>query len=282
MAIARRIPFNGDDNAYIRFLEIRVFELENALRVPPDNNRCYGMPPQPSALPQTDKSPQVTQLSCTDRPIITHRPSRPLCQREGSNQINTEAESFQVIEFHPIDTLNRPRKRICRRGPKLRWQTEMDNFLSKIPLLSKWAHHQPSLKDKVPEFVQGRTFSVKLSGDPSQVSLSEVSVLPNLAKFCDFAVSTNPNGGFYRKVACFRELVFVSFCNVVLKMGHDEADVHKIMRNYSGSKADEKHLRKLIAGAKWANRAIFALSKTCWGSKSWEVFFAGTLAHLIL
>ncbi|KAJ6012591.1 hypothetical protein N7522_002946 [Penicillium canescens] len=64
----------------------------------------------------------------------------------------------------------------------------------------------------------------------------------------------------------------MSFCAVALKVADNAASVFKVMREYSGSEAQEKHLIKLTRGAIWANRSIFALSGTQWGSDCSDVF----------
>ena len=80
-------------------------------------------------------------------------------------------------------------------------------------------------------------------------------------------------------MACFHELVFMSFCAVALKTVDDADSVFEVMRSYSGSEAQEKHLIKLVRGAIWANRSIFALSKTSWGSAGSSAFLVGKLEH---
>jgi hypothetical protein len=88
-----------------------------------------------------------------------------------------------------------------------------------------------------------------------------------------------PEGDFYRMLACFRELVFVSLCAVAMKVANNTASVYDVMRSYSGSKAKEKYLKKLIQGAIWANRTIFALSSLPWGSKCSSCFFIGQFVY---
>jgi hypothetical protein len=115
--------------------------------------------------------------------------------------------------------------------------------------------------------------------EDSSRTLSElVGIIPILHWYCNIMMKTSSEGDFYKKLARFQELVFVSLCAVALK-NVDAARVYEVMRSYSGSTAQERHLRKLVRGAIWANRSIFALSKTRWGSKCSEVFFVGKLAY---
>ena len=272
MPTVRCFPFDGDDAAYIHFLERRVFELENLLCCPPHHRSCA----------QNEKSPLTDRSSRADRPLVDREPTRSPYRRECSDQVTTHSRDLQVIEFHPNHPPIPPRKRTCRRGTKLRWQSSLDNFLSKIPLLSKWGSggQSPLEKRKISALVRGHAFPDEASEDPLQSVPTEQDVLPILAKFGEFTTSTKPDGEFCRRLARFRELIFVSFCAVVLKTDINAAEVYEIMRNYSGSKAEDKHLQKLISGAKWANRTIFALSKTRWGSQSWEVFFVGKFTSM--
>ena len=78
-----------------------------------------------------------------------------------------------------------------------------------------------------------------------------------------------------RKIAYFRELVFVSSCAVALRVYDDKDHVYDVMRDFRGSNAQSKHLSKLVCGAKWANRAMSLLSQNKWASRSWNVIFAG-------
>lgn len=280
MANTRLIPFNGDDSAYIRFLERRVFELEKSMACLSDSRMNNDFSTKGRNLSRAETSPNIIPFN---RPLATKRTRGPPRRQEYSGQMNVEVDGLEVIEFCPNDTHSRPRKRVSRKGPKLRWQSDMDKFISLIQPLSEWTDHHPSVRDRsIPGFVQGRAFSHDIPEDQSSASSPQKYILSNLARFCDFAVSTNQSGAFYRQVRCFRELILFSLSNVVLKMGFDKGDVYQIIRKFSGSKADDKHLKKLLAGATWANHAISALSKTRWGSKAWEIFFAGTLKHLIL
>lgn len=125
--------------------------------------------------------------------------------------------------------------------------------------------------------------------DRGQKSIHEVAAVSSedsganfvvsiVKQFRDLTLNTGKKGDSYRMVACFQELVFMSLCAVASSACEDENDtasIYDIMRQYKESDATEKHLIKLMRGAKWANRMIFALAKTNWGRQCSNIFFVG-------
>jgi hypothetical protein len=75
----------------------------------------------------------------------------------------------------------------------------------------------------------------------------------------DLTMNANEQEDSYHKVACFQELVFMSLCAVASQTSENTASVYEAMRLYKNTNPREKHLKKLIRGAIWANRSIFAL-----------------------
>ncbi|EKV04072.1 hypothetical protein PDIG_91260 [Penicillium digitatum PHI26] len=74
--------------------------------------------------------------------------------------------------------------------------------------------------------------------------------------------------------ACFKELLFCSLCAVALEVMPKE-EVFQHMQSVFCCDAKPKALRGRIRGAKWANRAIYLLSSTVWGSCSWDIIYIG-------
>lgn len=77
-----------------------------------------------------------------------------------------------------------------------------------------------------------------------------------------------------RPFACFQELIFCSLCAVALEV-NPKANVFQAMRSVFRCDAQPKTLQGRIRGAKWANRAIYLLSRTNWGSYSWDIIYVG-------
>ncbi|KAJ5642846.1 hypothetical protein N7490_006846 [Penicillium lividum] len=82
----------------------------------------------------------------------------------------------------------------------------------------------------------------------------------------------NPTKPKNRPFACFRELVFCSMCAVARITTKSEI-VYDIMRSVYGSDACSERFRALIRGAKWANEAIYHLSRTKCGKRSWDIVY---------
>ncbi|CDM29690.1 unnamed protein product [Penicillium roqueforti FM164] len=75
-----------------------------------------------------------------------------------------------------------------------------------------------------------------------------------------------------RPFACFQELIFCLLCTVALEVTLKE-NVFQAMQSVFHCDANSKSLRGRIRGAKWANRAIYLLSRTNWGSRSWDIIY---------
>ncbi|KAJ5790820.1 uncharacterized protein N7518_007831 [Penicillium psychrosexuale] len=255
MEIHRRIQFEGNDTAYIRFLEAKVLELERILL---------------SSLESHSPAPQSIEAGGNQRPS-----SRQYHTNEPANQ----SRGFQVIEYDPTRIDRAPTEKPSNSQTRLRWQSDLDSLLAKIPPLGHWRSNKQKFLEDGEITLRILSHADTLSYQPprfSQQTSSEiVGLVPILHQYCDFAMKTSPEGDFYRKLVCFRELVFMSFCAVTLKTVGDAASVFEVMREYSGHDAQEKHLIKLTRGAIWANRSIFALSETQWRSDCSDIFLQG-------
>ena len=257
MAIQRQIEFEGNDTAYIRFLENKVLELENVLQT----------------LPNQRIRPSVPQ---SVRAGSNPRSSR---RQSSTNERGNRPTVFQAIEYDPNHDDCYPKRVKSRSQTRDRWQSDLNGLLAKVPPLDYWRSHKKELSEK-----SRITLEVLAQADislyqtpivPPRTYSGPVDLVPILHQYCNFAMKTSPEGDFYCKLTCFRELVFMSFCAVALKVADNAASVFKVMREYSGSETQEKHLIKLTRGAIWANRSIFALSGTQWGSDCSDVFLLG-------
>lgn len=333
MSCSRRIQFDGDDAAYIRFLEERVFELEATFHRPPQQRACIATPQssrgqgdltsnqrenfeidgqnatcsgtsemrnslggvQPrldSSESQGDKqhsqNPDEADSQCTGLRIIEYNPqnnNKSLKQKTGESaraQLeNLNRQTTQQVS-HSLDGTDDQRSRSQSEVQRFRVQSEFGTFLDNLPLdlWKDWVSpvDEVQRRDILRGLVQDYAFHASTHGssgkapEASYTSSRPVDMIPILHQY---GIFTMRSSGLDRKLACFRELVFVSMCGVALRISGDRDRVYEVMRTFRGSDTGSKHLGKLICGAKWANRAISLLSQTKWASRSWEVIFAG-------
>lgn len=327
MSCSRRIQFEGDDAAYIRFLEERVFELEATLHRPPQQRACIATPQ--SSRSQGDLTSNQREnfeidghnatCSSTSEMRNSSWGGGPRVDTSESRGDRDEADSqrtgLRIIEYNPqhnnksskqktgesaraqLEILNSQTSQQishsldgiddqCSRSQsdvqRFRVQSEFGTFLDNLPLdlWKDWVSpvDEAQRRDILRGLVQDYAFHATTHGpsdkapEASYTSSGPVDMIPILHQY---GIFTMRSSGLDRKLACFRELVFVSMCAVALRISGDRDRVYEVMRTFRGSDTGSKHLGKLICGAKWANRAISLLSQTKWASRSWEVIFAG-------
>ncbi|CAG8019454.1 unnamed protein product [Penicillium nalgiovense] len=301
MPCSRRFGFEGDDAAYIWYLEDRIFELETSLhRLSRQDARIETLHPlrgQDNFVSNRGKdfagaryhrsgdSGTFDGQGRGDRtqPELEASPSR------GDEDHNHEAEDadndrtgLKIIEYNPLS------KDSKRAGPslnqgggqQLRVKSEFASFLADLPSLKDWtspideARRKIILRELVRDCRSAASTCIS-SNDQSEAqsctSAEPVNIIPILHQYAHF---TARDSSLDRKIAYFRELVFVSSCAVALRIHKEKDQVYEVMRAFRGSNAQSKHLSKLVCGAKWANRAISLLSQTKWASRSWSVIFA--------
>ncbi|OQE66664.1 hypothetical protein PENNAL_c0182G09341 [Penicillium nalgiovense] len=301
MPCSRRFGFEGDDAAYIWYLEDRIFELETSLhRLSRQDARIETLHPlrgQDNFVSNRGKdfagaryhrsgdSGTFDGQGRGDRtqPELEASPSR------GDEDHNHEAEDadndrtgLKIIEYNPLS------KDSKRAGPslnqgggqQLRVKSEFTSFLTDLPSLKDWtspideARRKIILRELVRDCRSAASTCIS-SNDQSEAqsctSAEPVNIIPILHQYAHF---TARDSSLDRKIAYFRELVFVSSCAVALRIHKEKDQVYEVMRAFRGSNAQSKHLSKLVCGAKWANRAISLLSQTKWASRSWSVIFA--------
>ena len=179
---------------------------------------------------------------------------------------------------------NKHRKQSQSDGHRLRVQSQFNAFLEYLPSLKDWtspldeADRKTILRNLVRDHESALSTHTSSHEDFEPLSCTSaecVDIIPILQKYGEFTAKGN---SLDRKIAYFRELVFVSSCAVALKINEDKDDkdkVYEVMRAFRGSDVQSKHLNKLVCGAKWANRAMSLLSQSEWAFRSWSVFFAG-------
>jgi hypothetical protein len=79
------------------------------------------------------------------------------------------------------------------------------------------------------------------------------------------------NGNMILLVAKFHQLIFVSYCSVMLHVGNSKETVDWMLRTYVSDLKPES-LKRLRLGSIWVNRCVSELLKNGWGFRSWELF----------
>lgn len=317
MPYSRRFEFEGDDAAYIWYLEDKIFALETYIRSPSRQDACIEAAHAPRS--QGSFSSRVNGFEASR----AHRSGHigTFNGREWDDEMQTRSETsanpddeqhnhnteevvsqqtgLKIIEYNPLRQVpkrsqiqenqqawsspneNNHCRQSQRDGQRLRVKAEFNSFLEKLPSLKDWispvdeARRKIILRELVQDYTSAaptRTTSNDTPKTLADSSAQPVDILPILHQYGQF---TARNSSLDRKIAYFRELVFVSSCAVALTICDDKDQVYEVMRAVRGSNAQSKHLGKLVCGAKWANRAISLLSQTEWASRSWSVIFAG-------
>lgn len=295
----RQIGFEGDDAAYIRFLEARVLELQqalqletrtrvaNSLRSQGDPNEA-GIQRKPgrftnNARPIDDASERQGWADGIHPPLETRDE-----QRYDAEDTNSDSQTFKVIEYNPTQH-KKPAPSPSRE--KQRQSKNLSNFavfLDELPGSRAWLDWCSTNGERLVllrGLVQGYSLVTpcSLSLKAPKVLSNEFSNSTETSILFEYARSIITSGIKNRQVACVQELVFVSLCAVALRNDEntEKEIVYNIMRQVLRSDAQLLQLQKLIRGARWANRAISLLSSR-WKTRSWDILFVGMLFVLML
>lgn len=250
MPSSRRVQFNGDDAAYIKFLENKVLELEGILQ----------------RTPHQRGHPWNSQF------ITNQASSRDDTARPNSNEVGDRPTKLQFIEFVPSSE-STPKS---PNDTQLRRQSGLDILLSKIPSFPKWTSNEYDLSHRNINVLRGLVVNDNPRHDSKNTS-QPIDIIPILLRFSNLTLHAGVEKAFLAKLSRFREFIFMSLCAVALKLElvDDAASVYGVMQSFIGSDAHEKHLLKLIRGVTWANQLISALSTTAWARGCSYVLFLG-------
>jgi hypothetical protein len=303
--MTRRIPFEGDDSAYIWFLEVRIFQLEDSLRQLPQYSSYIGTSSSP-----TDFSGVRNHVEVCGKP---HRPRRQI-QIASENQSpggDTEPapegfdeqgcihkdggnpDTLNITEYDPTVHFDSATIDKCARDRSKKHQTKtlsrFISFIDDLPKSETWKNWVSALDEiQRKEFLEtllqncgSDTWSFASLGTAKELAdaSSKSTDIHILSQYATFMVSF---GMLNQQIACFQNLVFVSLCAVALEHTEDKDAVHAIMRKVLGSDASSKQLVKLVRGAKWANSLVSLLSRTKWASRSWDILCVGMVAVFML
>lgn len=247
MPSCRRFQFSGDDEAYIQFLERRVLELENNLRSPS----------------QIEVSSQPARSTAADSAQTGKRGASST--KAGGGSANLQFVKFVLPQDRtPNDT-------------QIRRQSALDALLEKIPTLSKLRSAEYDLPRRNHDVLKGLgIIDYRIHEVPE--STQNVDIISILHRFSNLVSNIGSEKAFLAKMACFRELVFMSLCAVALtlELENGTARVYDIMRSFIGSEVQEKYLRKLLRGTTWAHELISTLSTKDWAPGCSYVLFLGS------
>ncbi|KAJ5394750.1 hypothetical protein N7509_000008 [Penicillium cosmopolitanum] len=256
MACDRLIECKGDKSSYIKHLELRIIELDNAYSPSsPEAQRPCTVCQNPSHYIQGVE----TQVSADD---FDHQQRIP----ESSLQIFFY-EPRNKCELPVTAGTPLPTKATTRELHRL---SSFASFISILPESDDWkrwtAISELNRKEIVHQLVSGPTLPDHTFLSTSALTTPELSILLDYSK-CIPREEMDTTA-----LACFQELIFCSMCAVALEVAPKE-HVFQAMRSIFRSHATEKSLRGRIRGAKWANRVIDILSGTTWGLCSWDIIY---------
>jgi hypothetical protein len=302
--MTRQIPFEGDDAAYILFLETRIFQLEDSLRQPAQKSTI-----RTSSGP-ADFNGVRNQVEVCERP---HHPRRQIHiapetqspdggtepspeefdEQGGVHKDGANPDAFNIIEYNPTAHLDpswtRKRARDQSKKHQPKTLSRFISFIGNLPESEIWKNWVSALdeiqrKEYLEALVQNcGSGTSNFASLGTAKELADVSSKPTdisiLSQYASFMVSF---GTLNQQLACFQNLVFVSLCAVALEKTENKDGVHAVMREVLGSDASSKQLVKLVRGAKWANSLVSLLSKTKWASRSWDILCVGMVTVFML
>ncbi|KAJ5771507.1 uncharacterized protein N7511_003558 [Penicillium nucicola] len=303
--MTRRIPFEGDDAAYILFLEARIFQLEDSLGQPFRQSTYLGTSSSPADFNGVRNQVEACEKPhCHTRQIqIAPETQSPDGGTEPAPEDSDEPgrihkdggnpDAFNIIEYSPTVQLESNRTSNCARDQSKKHQlktlSRFISFINNLPDSEIWKNWVSALDE-----IQRKEYLEALvqncgSGTPRFASLrtakelAEVSSKPtDISILSQYASSMVSFGMLNQQLACFQNLVFVSLCAVALENIEDKDGVHAVMRKVLGSDVSSKQLVKLVRGAKWANSLVSLLSKTKWASRSWDILCVGMMTKFML
>ncbi|KAJ5778357.1 hypothetical protein N7520_001603 [Penicillium odoratum] len=291
--MARRIPFEGDDAAYILFLETLVLQLEESLRPSPQQSAPIGTSSTPADYNVASDQHEVierprrrTRGVPVARETPSHdsstqsapeHPNEPRSIRKDSGSIAT----FDIIEYNPEVAID-PKKKVKSAPGESKTDVQKTlsrfiSFLNGLPKSEIWENWVSALdKTQRRNFLKAllqicgpdaSSFASPGTAKESAIMSPKSTDISILSEFANFMVSF---GLLNRQLACFLDILFVSLCTVLLDRTEEKDGIYAIMRKVLGSNSSIQ-LAKFVRGAKWANSLVSLLSKTKWASRSWDI-----------
>ncbi|CAG8908532.1 unnamed protein product [Penicillium egyptiacum] len=285
----RLIQCQGDNLAYIKHLELRIIELESA---------CS------SRYPESPGSQQQISGQCRPCEVCRNldhyaqdvgasqeissdsiRLASESCHDNQSSQHNNRApgSTFAFIPYEPSVTTESPvttDSSTLTHSAKQQWSrlVSFTSSLNDLPRTSHWKKWTSTSEGQRKNIVLSLVSGLAFPNDDNPIAPelpAPISILLEYSKSMEPAEPkcASAKSAKNRPFACFQELIFCSMCAVALEVTPKKI-VFEAMQSVFQSDAESKSLRTRIHGAKWANRAIYLLSRTEWGSRSWDLIYA--------
>ncbi|KAL5361427.1 hypothetical protein BJX96DRAFT_176225 [Aspergillus floccosus] len=245
----RLLPFDGNDEEYIAYLERELLKARQKQSAPSE-----------TAIPSRSENANGLRF-------LYYDPS----QEEfggGSPTAFTQCRDSKACGG-------------CE-DPKKQWEKEMDSFLRDIGSVKDWmdkrtVYHLNTAEDngQAVTILLGRMGSVELKAKQQEgPPLLQNDNKDLIMRGCDYGARANISVGHGKRMVLlgkFQELIFVSYCEVMIYVGTSRETVDWMMRRYI-SDSTSKNLERIRTGSVWVNRCVAQLLAQSWGYASWEIF----------
>jgi hypothetical protein len=244
----RLYGFQGNDKEYIKFLESVILEKS-----------CLS-PPVPSSALELDLS-QTGESSVSSLRFVK-------CTPRLTNHTRLQA----------------------RNNESEKWKKQMDKFVRALPSEAGW--HEARANSGINTPIRNKQAMKLILGHAGAAIFHEkfdATILPPMqptdsrelvVRGCQYGAFISrcaDDRNFAKRVVAFQNLVFCSYCVVMMQAGVSKETTNDTMRRYTGRDLDDPTLDKYRLGAIWVNRCMATLLEKGWGHKSWEIFLLGRL-----
>ncbi|KAJ5389782.1 uncharacterized protein N7496_000850 [Penicillium cataractarum] len=248
----RVFPFKGPDRAYIDYLERRLVTALSSLRL--DQGGLSA--PAPYASHAHNLSTGGYQfIECNPQAAKQAQPDKPATPATWSKQFHnflkalpTEAGWLEARRRAGVDT-------------PVRNQNALKSILGNAGVVIFHGQY-PSPGYQIPSL-------------PSRLPTDSEMLVVRGYQYGNFVSHCGQDRDFAETVATFQDLVFCSYCEVMIKAGVSLQVTNDTMRQYTGADKSDLTLERYRRGAVWANRCMAALFENGWGHRSWELFLLG-------
>lgn len=200
-----------------------------------------------------------------------------------SNAVEPSPGSIRFIQWKPDHTSQQV---------KSKWMEQLDAFIDGIPAQDHW--QEARVKAGIDTLDRNQHALKLILGHAGPAifhhkyeTMTQPLVPP--VESCDLVVRGCEYGRFIAwcrhdrnfavTVAAFQNLVFCSYCVVMMRAGVSKDTTNDTMRRYTGQDQKDHTLATYRNGAVWVNRCIAALLKNGWGHRSWEIFLLSTCSQ---